>query len=131
MRSPNMVAVAVIGMYALAPDPAARADNSVTYEVVSADISAVGSIEYFDGSMRQLLEDVALPWRATVTMANPLSLAADGAEVRADWRRSIAGPVLQPGRWVTVRIYVGEALRCQNTLDVGNAACYGSTSFKS
>jgi hypothetical protein len=55
----------------------------------------------------------------------------DGAEVRADWRSSIAAPVWRPGKWVTVRVYIGKTLRCQNTLDVGNAACYGSTSFQS
>ncbi|MGF2946005.1 hypothetical protein [Mycobacterium sp. Lab-001] len=103
----------------------------MTYEVVSDQIPTVGGIEYFDGSARQLLQNVPLPWRTDVTMANPRSLGTDGAEVRADWRSSIAAPVWQPGKWVTVRIYIGNVLRCQNTLDVGNAACYGSTSFRS
>lgn len=119
------------GISAAAPAPIAHADESVTYEVVSDHVSAATNIEYFDGSARRLVEDVPLPWRTTVTIANPRSLSTDGAEVRADWRSSIARPVWQPGKWVTVRIYFGETLRCQNTLDVGNAACYGSTGFKS
>jgi hypothetical protein len=115
---------------ALAPVAGAE-DENVTYEVVSEDVEAL-DIEYFDGSARQLLQDVPLPWRTTVTMPSPRSLGTDGADVRADWRSSIAGRVTwQTEKWVTVRVYIGDTLRCQNTLDVGNAACYGSTSFKS
>lgn len=116
---------------AVAPAPIARADESVTYEVVSDSVGVADGIEYFDGAARQLLERVPLPWRTDVTMANPRSWSMDGAEVRADWRSSIAAPVWRPGKWVTVRVYIGKTLRCQNTLDVGNAACYGSTSFQS
>ena len=115
----------------MVPAPVARADESVTYEVVSDSVGVVDGIEYFDGSARQLLEHVALPWRTDVKMADPRSWGTDGAEVRADWRSSIAAPVWRPGKWVTVRVYIGKTLRCQNTLDVGNAACYGSTSFQS
>ena len=115
----------------MVPAPVARADESVTYEVVSDSVGVVDGIEYFDGSARQLLEHVALPWRTDVTMADPRSWGTDGAEVRADWRSSIAAPVWRPGKWVTVRVYIGKTLRCQNTLYVGNAACYGSTSFQS
>jgi hypothetical protein len=124
------VAALVTALSSVAPAPVARADESVTYEVVSDSVTAL-DVEYFDGSARQRLENVPLPWRTTVTMADPRSLATDGAEIRADWRRSVAAPVWVPGKWVTVRIYIGETVRCQNTLDVGNAACYGSTSFKS
>ena len=85
------------GMSAAVPVAIAHADESVTYEVVSDHVSAATNIEYFDGSARQLLEDVPLPWRTTVTIANPRSLSTDGAEVRADWRSSIARPVWQPG----------------------------------
>lgn len=113
------------------PAPLARADESVTYEVVSDSVGVADGIEYYDGSTRQLLEHVPLPWRTDVTMANPRSWGTDGAEVRADWRSSIAAPVWRPGKFVTVRVYLGNTLRCQNTLDVGNAACYGSTSFQS
>lgn len=127
----RLVTIVVTGLSAGVLAPIARADESVTYEVVSDQIPTVGGIEYFDGSARQLLQNVPLPWRTDVTMANPRSLGTDGAEVRADWRSSIAAPVWQPGKWVTVRIYIGNVLRCQNTLDVGNAACYGSTSFRS
>lgn len=131
IRSQAIVAALATSVAAVVLAPPARADESVTYEVVSDSLATVSNIVYFDGAARQFLENVPLPWRTTVAMANPRSLSTDGAEVRADWRSSIAAPVWRPGTWVTVRIYIGDTLRCQNTLDVGNAACYGSTSFKS
>ncbi|MCV7353626.1 hypothetical protein H7K15_26340 [Mycobacterium parmense] len=114
-----------------APARADEGDSTVTYEVVSDSVGVADGIEFFDGSTRQRIEHVPLPWRTDVTVANPRSLGTDGAEIRADWRSSIAAPVWRTGKWVTVRVYIGKLLRCQNTLDVGNAACYGSTSFQS
>ncbi|WP_236734263.1 MmpS family transport accessory protein [Mycolicibacter kumamotonensis] len=112
--------------------PASHAEEeAVTYEVTSESVKVL-DIEYFDGHERRQLQNVALPWRETVTMASPRSLGMDGADLRADWRSTIAGRVIWlKDNWVTVRIYIGDTLRCQNTLAVGNAACYGSTSFKS
>lgn len=130
IRNQIIAAASVMCIYAAAPIPSAHAEENVTYEVVSNDVAAA-NIEYFDGTERKGVEDAPLPWRIDVMMANPRSLSMDGAEVRADWRSSIAAPVWRPGHWVTVRIYLGKTLRCQNTLDVGNAACYGSTAFKS
>jgi hypothetical protein len=115
---------------ALVAAPYAHGDQPVTYEVVSGDVDAL-NIEYFDGTTRRALDNVALPWRTSVAIANPRSLSLDGAEIRADWRSSIAAPVWRPGKWVTVRVYIGSNLVCEDTLDVGNAACYGSTTFKS
>ena len=131
IRSQRIMVSLLTAIAAILWAPVARAADSVTYEVVSKDIAAAGGIEYYDGSARRLLQNVPLPWRTDVTIANARSLGTDGAEVRADWRNSIAAPVWRPGKWVTVRIYIGQTLRCQNTLDVGNAACYGSTGFKS
>ncbi|WP_301123927.1 hypothetical protein [Mycolicibacterium fortuitum] len=122
-----LVSVAAV----VAPVPDAHAGENVTYEVVSDNVANASNIEYFDGVARRLVENVPLPWRTTVAIANPRSLSIDGAEIRADWRSSVAAPVWQTGKWVTVRIYIGDTLRCQNTLDVGNAACYGSTGFQS
>ncbi len=104
--------------------PVARAETAVTYEVSSAYIGSA-NIQYFDGTRRQSLLNVPLPWRATVMVANPASVGFDTAEIRADWRWAAA-----PNRWVTARIYFGDALRCENSLDVGHAACYGTTDFK-
>lgn len=132
MTRRRLVTAVLVGAAAVvAPVPIAHADESVTYEVVSDNVATANNIEYFDGAARRLLANVPLPWRMTVPIANPRSLSTDGAEVRADWRSQIAAPVWQTGRWVTVRIYIGDVLRCQNTLDVGNAACYGSTGFTS
>jgi hypothetical protein len=103
--------------------PAARAAESVTYEVASDDVGVADGIEYFDGTRRILLQYVPLPWRTTVQIANPRRLGTDGAEVRANWYTG------QLNKFVMVRIYFGDTVRCENTLDLGNAACYGSTSF--
>lgn len=119
------------GISAVALAPSARAEDSVTYEVLSDDV-ATADIEYFDHSARKLLQGVPLPWRTTVTVIDAHSPSTDGAEVRADWRSSIAAlPVWRPGKWVTVQIIYRGKVICENTLDVGNAACYGSTPFKS
>lgn len=103
--------------------PSARADDTVTYEVLTlSDIPAV-NVEYNDVSRRLALQQVPLPWRMNATVGNPRS---NDAEIRADWRA-----LAKPSKWVIVRIYYRGSLLCQNTLDVGNAACYGSTTFKS
>lgn len=120
-----MVSV-MTGISAVCLSPVAHAEESVTYVVDSADIGMANGIEYFDGAHRVLLQNVALPWRTTVSVANPRSLGFDGAEVRADWR-----PAARPGKWVSARIYFENTLICENALDVGNAACYGSSNFKS
>lgn len=130
-RSSQITAALIFVTAVMTPTPVAHAAQSVTYEVVSANLSAVSTIEYFDGTARRSLQNVPLPWRTTVAIDDPRSLGTDGAEVRADWRSSIAAPVWRPGTWVTVRIYIGDILRCQNSLDIGNATCYGSTGFQS
>jgi hypothetical protein len=102
--------------------PLGSAEDGVTYEVVSDSIDAA-NIEYFDRSERVALQQVALPWRTTASVIDAVSPTRDGAEIRADWRGY--------GRWrykyVTVRIYQGDTLLCESTLDVGDATCYGST----
>ncbi len=103
--------------------PETHAAVPVTYEVVSAEIGSA-NVEFFDGHIRQALLKVPLPWRMTVSLDNPASLGTDVAEIRADWRWAAA-----PNRWVTVRVYFGDSIRCANTLDVGNASCYGTTGF--
>ncbi|MEW5810383.1 MAG: MmpS family transport accessory protein [Actinomycetota bacterium] len=111
------------GVSAVIVAPSAHAAEMVTYEVFSSSIGAA-NIEYFDGVIRQARINEPLPWRITVPVANPTSVGFDTAEVRADWRWAAA-----PNRWVTTRIYFGDKLRCENSLDVGNAACYGTTPF--
>lgn len=123
----------IAGVSSVLVAPIARADDSVTYEVISDSIG-LANIEYFDRSERIVLDDAPLPWRLDATVVNAHSPSTDGAEVRADWRpnRAVAGtPSGFTGKWVTVRIsYRGKVL-CENTLDIGDAACYGSTTFKS
>jgi hypothetical protein len=125
MRRLRCVLLALVSVAAtVVVAPPASAQTSVTYEVVSDAIGSV-NLEFFDGTRRQAMDDVPLPWRITVPVANPTSVGFDTAEIRADWRWAAA-----PNRFVTTRIYFGDAIRCENTLDVGNAACYGTTPFR-
>jgi Mycobacterium membrane protein len=107
----------ITGIPVVAMAPAARADDSVTYEVTSSDIGAA-NIEYFDLSGRNRLQNVALPWRTNVTVANPYS---NNAELRADWK-----PAAGRYKWVTARIYTHGSLICESRLDVGDAVCDGT-----
>lgn len=106
---------------ALSNPPAAWADDLVTYEVVSENIR-MANIEYEDSTGRISAQDVILPWRTDTTVQAVRGAPPNGSQVRADWRPSAA-----PSKWVTVRIsYQGKVI-CQNTLDVGDATCYGIT----
>lgn len=125
MRTRPMIVSLMSGVSAVVGAPIARADDHVLYEVTS-DYVAVADIEYFDRSERRLLNAAPLPWRTDVAVVDAHSPSTSGAEVRADWR-----PVRAPNKWVTVRISFRGKVICQNTLDVGDAACYGSTSFMS
>jgi hypothetical protein len=103
--------------------PAAHAEDSVTYEIVSDQHNvAAANVEYNERSGRTALQQVSLPWRLTVDVPNAVSPTKDGAEIRADWR-----PYRWRHKYVTVRIYLGANLLCESTLDVGDATCYGST----
>lgn len=119
-----VVGVALItGIAGLLCAPPAYAQNGVTYEVVSDQLNVpAANVEYNDDSQRKALQQVSLPWRITVDVPNAVSPTEDGAEIRADWRS-----YRWPYKYVTVRIYLGDTLLCESTLDVGNATCYGST----
>jgi hypothetical protein len=103
--------------------PSAHADDTVTYEVLSISDISIVNVEYSDVAGRHIVEHVPLPWRMNATVTDPRS---NNAQVRADWR-----PVAKPSKWITVRVFYRGSLLCQSTLDVGNASCYGSTTFKS
>jgi Mycobacterium membrane protein len=120
-RRPVVNVVLVLVLFALASAPIANGQDSVTYEVVSADVTTA-NVEYFDTAGRHSLEQVSLPWRISVTVAEARKATKDGAEIRADWR-----PQRARFKWVAVRIYLGQDVLCQSTLDVGDATCYGST----
>ena len=107
----------IAGATVVAVAPVARADDSVTYEVTSKDVTAA-NIEYTDLSGRKTLEGVPLPWRADVAVVNPHSKETS---LRADWQ-----PAAARYSWVTVRVYAHGSLLCETTLDSGDAECYGS-----
>jgi hypothetical protein len=115
----RLIVALVTAVAAMVVAPGARADSSVTYEVVSDHVSAL-EVEYFDGVTRQRRQDIALPWRTTVSMADP----GRNAKVRADWRPDKTA-LWKPGTLVTVRLYIDGSLGCEITVDVGNATCYG------
>ena len=113
----------IAGVAAGVAAPPVRAADSVTYEIVSDQGNVpTANVEYNENSHRTALQQVPLPWRLSVSVPRAASPTEDGAEIRADWR---------PYRWrykyVTVRIYHGDELLCESTLDVGDATCYGST----
>lgn len=133
MRIQLMIASLIAGVSAVVLAPAARADDTVTYEVFS-DSVGVANIEYVDHAERKALENVPLPWRTDATVASLRGTSIGDAEVRADWRpnRVIAGtPNGFFGHWVTVRVSFQGKVICESTLDVGDAACYGSSNFRS
>ncbi|MCU1697665.1 MAG: hypothetical protein JWR34_3728 [Mycobacterium sp.] len=105
----------------LAHPAEAWADDLVTYEVVSDDIQ-IAKIEYQDVTGRSSVDTVALPWRTDAVVRTVRGAPPDGSQVRADWR-----PSAGPARWVSVRIIYQGKVICQNTLDIGDAACYGAT----
>ena len=105
----------------LANPAVAWADDRVTYEVVSDNIR-VANIEYQDVTGRASVQSVTLPWRTDAAVHSVRGAPPDGSQVRADWR-----PTAAPTRWVSVRILYQGKVICQNTLDIGDAACYGST----
>lgn len=103
--------------------PTAHASDSVTYEVIAdQDNVPAANVEYNERSERTALQEVSLPWRVTTDVPTALSPTNNGAEIRAHWR-----PYRWPYKYVTVRIYLGDRLLCESTLDVGDATCYGST----
>jgi hypothetical protein len=124
-RVQALTAAAICGFFALSFAPAARAEEDVTYEVTSDYIGTANYLNYFDGTTRMYLENVPLPWRITVPVADPQNWGTQGAELHANWRRSA-----WPSKWVTARIFIGDKLVCENSLDVGNASCYGSAQFR-
>lgn len=121
-RTIVMSLIATIIVVTVVSAPCARAEDSVTYEVLSQNAYVnVVDVEFYDHSQRIALTDVALPWRHNVSVVSARSQAEDGAQVRADWR-----PAAGPSRWVTVRIYVRGALICEDIMDAGSATCHGS-----
>jgi hypothetical protein len=112
----------IVGAAGFVSVPLARAEDSVTYEVVSDQgLIPAANVEFQEGSQRVGLQEVTLPWRNTVTVKSAKSVTG-GAEIRVDWRR-----YRWRYKWVTVRIYSGNKVLCESTLDVGDATCYGST----
>lgn len=125
----------LVGVGAFAAAPIARADDTVTYEVFSDFVPVVAGVEYRDTAGKHNIRDVLLPWSLSVPVADALSPDDTGAELRADWRppfrtAATVGRVLQ-GQIVTVRISFRGQVLCENSLDVGNAACYGGVPHRS
>jgi hypothetical protein len=123
MRRHLMMIAPITAIAAITMAPSAHADDTVTYEILTTSNIATVNVDYNDVSGQRALQKVPLPWRMNATVGNPRS---NDAEIRADWRRFAAN-----SKWVTVRIYYRGSLLCENTLDIGVATCYGSTTYKS
>lgn len=131
----TMVVLIIAGVVALLGAPVTHAEDSVTYQIFSDRVAVLSGVEYRDSLGKHRLAGVPLPWQITVPVADALSPTDRGAELRADWRPNFrtawtVGAVLR-GQFVTVRILSGGRILCQNTLDVGNATCYGSVPHRS
>jgi hypothetical protein len=118
-----LASIVITSVAAAVLAPTAHANDSVTYEVTSDQGNVpAANVEYNENSKRKALQQVPLPWRLTVDVPDASSPTITSAEIRADWRR-----YRWAFRYVTVRIYRGDKLLCESTLDVGDATCYGST----
>lgn len=119
----RFLVAAVCGVTVFMPmaPPEAWADDLVVYEVLSDSVQ-VANIEYQAVTGRAAVVSVALPWRTDAMVRSVRGAPPDGSQLRADWR-----PTAAVGQWVTVRIVYQGKVICQNTMDVGNAACYGIT----
>ena len=129
-RSIATTVSAVAIVTGLTSAPVAHATDVVRYDIFSDSVGVLAGVEYRDASGKHLIQNVPLPWSLTVPVVDATSPTADGAELRADWRPNFrtaatVGRVLQ-GHFVTVRIWRGTELPCENILDVGNATCYSS-----
>lgn len=123
MRPGWMAALCVmVVVTGTAGSPAAHASDTVTYEIMSEDISLLDNVEYMDASGRRLIQNVELPWRHDVSLDDADGSTGRAAQLRADWR-----PAARPSQWVVVAIYKDGRLLCRSILDVGNATCYGNT----
>ncbi len=114
------VCLAAVCVPVLVSPAPAWAEDFVTYEVVS-DSVGVAEVEYQTSTGRIAARSVALPWRVDAPVHTFDGPPPNGSQVRADWRR-----VAAPRRWVSVRIIHQGKVICQNTLDIGNATCYGN-----
>ncbi|ODQ96474.1 hypothetical protein BHQ17_00935 [Mycolicibacterium holsaticum] len=112
--------MAAVSLPVLVHPPTAHAEDVVTYEVAS-DTVTVADIEYQTSTGRMSAGSVALPWRIDTAVRTVDGPPPHGSQVRADWRRDAA-----PRRWVSVRVIHRGKVICQNTLDIGGAACYGA-----
>lgn len=123
IRSGLVVTMSLIaGASVVATAPAARADDYVTYEVVSGYVHSA-NVEYYDRAQPISLQGVPLPWRTNATVANPTSESTDGAHLHANWPHAY-------GSWVTIRMYVRGSLLCESKVDTGKAACDGYTRWE-
>ncbi|MDT0426033.1 hypothetical protein, partial [Streptomyces evansiae] len=60
--------------------PVARADDLVTYEVISDQIG-MANIEYQDSTGRIFAQNIVLPWRADATVHAARDAPPDGSQV--------------------------------------------------
>ncbi|OBH50408.1 hypothetical protein [Mycobacterium sp. E2479] len=100
----------------------ARADESVTYEVLaqSPSLTAVDA-EYTDGAGQVAVQNVSLPWRMNATVPDAHSV---DTTIRVTW----PSPVRY--KWVIVRIFTRGSMLCESIADKGETTCTGRGYYK-
>jgi hypothetical protein len=107
---------------AVALAPVAHAEDPVVYEVWSSTVSTA-NIEWTDTAGLHSLQNVALPWRTSVMVADA---RGDEAQLRATWQPG-GETYPNPGRyvWVRLNIYTKGSQICERIADIGHGECTG------
>lgn len=117
-----MTVALITGISALVLAPAAHADDPVVYEVRSSVIPTA-NIEWSDTAGDHSLQNVPLPWRTSVLVAD---VHSDQARIHVTWQPGTTGfPNSGRYMWVSTRIYTKGSQLCEITLDVGESTCTG------
>ncbi len=123
IRGLRVVIALIMGCSAAVGAPAiARADESVTYEVLaqSPSLTAVDA-EYTDGAGQVAVQNVSLPWRINAAVADAHSV---DTTLHVTWQ----SPVRY--KWVIVRIFTRGSMLCQSIADKGETTCTGTGYYK-
>ncbi|OBI44035.1 hypothetical protein [Mycobacterium sp. E796] len=123
IRGLRVVIALLTGCSAALGAPAtARADDSVTYEVLSQSPSLTAvDAEYTDGVGQVAVQNIPLPWR--MNAAVPDAYSAD-TTIRVTW----PSPVRY--KWVIVRIFTRGSMLCEAIADKGETTCTGRKYYK-
>lgn len=112
-----VIALVVGFSSALASSSVARAEESVTYEVLAQSpfLTAV-DVEYTTLGGQVALQNVPLPWRMNAAVPDAHSV---DTTLRVRWQ----SPVRY--KWVIIRIFSRGSMLCESIADKGETTCTG------